>query len=96
MTVVCLAPLSMEFSRQEYWGGLPFPPGDLPDPGIELGFSSLQADSLPIEPLRKPNQKEKKELKPKELKLTLILKTFQAYLSSIEFVSCSKDPNSMH
>ena len=35
-TVVCQAPLSMEFSRQEYWNGLPYPPpGDLPDPGIE-------------------------------------------------------------
>ena len=35
-TVACQAPLSMEFSRQEYWSGLPFPPpGDLPDPGIE-------------------------------------------------------------
>ena len=37
----------MEFSRQEYWSGLPFPsPGDLPDPGIELRFPSLQADAL--------------------------------------------------
>ena len=35
-TVTHQAPLSMEFSRQEYWSGLPFPsPGDLPDPGIE-------------------------------------------------------------
>ena len=35
-TIAGLAPLSMEFSRQEYWSGLPFPsPGDLPDPGIE-------------------------------------------------------------
>ena len=35
-TVACQAPLSMEFSRQEYWGGLPFPPpGDLPDSGTE-------------------------------------------------------------
>ena len=34
--IACQAPLSMEFSKQEYWGGLPFPtPGDLPDPGIE-------------------------------------------------------------
>ena len=33
----CQAPLSMEFSRQEYWSGLPFPSArDLPDPGIEL------------------------------------------------------------
>ena len=36
LTAACQAPLSMEFSRQEYWSGLPFPsPGDLPDPGIE-------------------------------------------------------------
>ena len=35
-TVACQSPLSMEFSRREYWSGLPFlPPGDLPDPGIE-------------------------------------------------------------
>ena len=49
-TVACQAPLSMGFSRQEYWSGLPFPsPGDLPDPGIEPGFPALQADSLPTE-----------------------------------------------
>ena len=41
------APLSLGFSRQEYWSGLPFPsPGDLPDPGIEPGSPALQADSL--------------------------------------------------
>ena len=35
-TVACQAPLSMKFSSQEYWSGLPFPsPGDLPNPGIE-------------------------------------------------------------
>ena len=44
------SPLSMEFSRQEYWSGLPFPsPGDLLDPGIELGSPALQAGSLPSE-----------------------------------------------
>ena len=49
------APLSMEFSRQEYWSGLPFSSlGDLPDAGIEPGSSALQADSLPSEPSRKP------------------------------------------
>ena len=42
------APLSMGFSRQEYWSGLPFTsPGDLPNPGIEPGSPALQADSLP-------------------------------------------------
>ena len=49
-TVACQAPLSMEFSRQEYWSGLPFPPpGDLPDPGIEQESPAapvLQADSF--------------------------------------------------
>ena len=47
--------LAMEFSKQEYWSGLPFPsPGDLPDPGIEPLSPKLQADSLPTEPLEKP------------------------------------------
>ena len=45
------APLSMGFSRQEYWSELPFPsPGDLPNPGIELRSSSLQAAALTSEP----------------------------------------------
>ena len=40
-------PLSLGFSRQEYWSELPFPsPGDIPNPGIESGSSTLQADSL--------------------------------------------------
>ena len=47
--------LSMEFSRQEYWSGLPFPsPADLPNPGMEARSPALQADSLPAEPLEKP------------------------------------------
>ena len=42
------APQSTEFSRQEHWSRLSFPsPGDLPDPGTELGSPALQADSLP-------------------------------------------------
>ena len=50
-TVACQVPLSMGFSRQEYWSGLPFPsPGDLLDPGIEPGSPTLQADSLLSEP----------------------------------------------
>ena len=41
----------MEFSRPEYWSGLPIPsPGDLPNPGIEPGSPALQADSLLAEP----------------------------------------------
>ena len=42
--------LSMRFSRQGYWSGLPFPSlGDLPNPGIEPGSPALQTDSLPTE-----------------------------------------------
>ena len=42
-TLACQAPLSMEFSRQEYWSGLPFPfPGDLPNPGIEPASLALE------------------------------------------------------
>ena len=45
-TVVNQAPPSKGLSRQEYWSGLPLPsPGDLPDPGIEPGPPTLQADS---------------------------------------------------
>ena len=54
----------MEFSRQEYWSGLPFPPpGDLPDPGIKPGSPALQADSLLTDPLldMMPIKKKKKE-----------------------------------
>ena len=47
----------MEFSRQEYWSGLPFPsPRDLPNPGIEPGSPALQADALPSELPGKPSQ----------------------------------------
>ena len=50
-TVAYQAPLSMRFSRQEYWSGLPLPsPGNLPDPGIEPGSPAFQAGTLPSEP----------------------------------------------
>ena len=49
-TVARQAPLSMGFSRQEYWNGLPFPsPENLSDPGIKPRSPALQADSLPTE-----------------------------------------------
>ena len=54
-TVALQAPLSMKFSRQEYWSGSPFPsPGNLPNPGIEPGSPALQAEALPSEPPGKP------------------------------------------
>ena len=50
-TVAYRAPPSMEFCRQEYWSGLPFPsPGDLPDSGIEPGSPAFQADAFTSEP----------------------------------------------
>ena len=47
-------PLTMGFSKQEYWSGLACPPGDLPNPGIEPGSPALQVDSLPAELPGKP------------------------------------------
>ena len=53
--VALQAPLSMGFSRQEYWSGLPFPPlGYLPHPGVELRSPALQTDCLQSEPPGKP------------------------------------------
>ena len=55
------APLSMGFSRQECWSGLPFPfPGDLLDPGIEPRSPALQADALPSEPPGKVKEESEK------------------------------------
>ena len=55
-TVACQAPLSMGFSRQEYWSGLPFPsPGELPNQRIEPGSPALQADALTSEQPGKPH-----------------------------------------
>ena len=54
-TVAYQASPSMEFSKQEYWSGLPFPsPGDIPDPGVEPRSPTLQADALLSEPSGKP------------------------------------------
>ena len=53
--IVHQAPLSLEFSRQEYWSGQPLPsPGHLPDPGIKPTSPALLADFLPSESPGKP------------------------------------------
>ena len=53
--VACQAPLSMEFSRQEYWSRLPFPPpGDLPKPGIEPTYPTLAGRFFTNKPSGKP------------------------------------------
>ena len=55
-TVNRQAPLSMEFSNQEYWSGLSFfPPGDFANPGTEPGSPALQEDYLPSAPPGKPH-----------------------------------------
>ena len=63
-TVAGQAPLPMEFSKQEYWSGVPFPSsGDIPDPGIKLvspespASPALQADSFPMSRWGRPNSK---------------------------------------
>ena len=54
-TVAYQAPPPMEFARQEYWSGLPFPsPGDLPKPWIDAGSPALQGNALPSEPSGEP------------------------------------------
>ena len=54
-TVAHRDPQSVGFSRQAYWGGLPFTsPGDIPNPGIKPGSPALQADTLPSELSGKP------------------------------------------
>ena len=53
----CQVPLSMGFSRQEYWGGLSFPPpGDLPDPGIKPASPASAGGCFTTEPPGKPNK----------------------------------------
>ena len=65
-TIAHQAPLSMGFSRQEYWSGLPFPsPGELPDPGIEPRSPALQADALTSEPPGKPTLQQENRLNEK-------------------------------
>ena len=56
-TAACQTPLSMKFSRQEFWGKLSLPsPGNPPYPGIKPRSPALQADSLPSKPPGKPSQ----------------------------------------
>ena len=75
-TVACQALLSMAFSRQEYWSGLPFPsPGYFPDPEITPRSPALQADSLLSEPLG-PETFKKKQKNFTQLKIKYLRKKF--------------------
>ena len=88
----CQAPLSMEFPRQEYWSGLPFPtPGDIPDPGIErTSLVSLhwQVTSLPLAPPGKPHIKY-------IINGTLLLLT-QSWPTMCHTMECSPQGSSVH
>ena len=80
-TVAYQAPLSMGFSRQQYWNGLPFPsPGDLPNPEIEPGSPALQADTLPSELPGKPQIFFKYLFNPKYLLIWIFLHFFALVL----------------
>ena len=81
---VLVVPLSMGFSRQEHWSGLPFPsPGDVPDPGIEPGSPAFRADSLPSELPKNP----KHFIVNMKYIYTLIYKEINDLLSQILFIS---------
>ena len=72
LTVARQAPLSMEFSRQEYWSQWPFPsPEDIPDPGMKPGSSALQVDSLPSQPPKSLLMRVKEEREKAGLKLNI-------------------------
>ena len=59
-TVALQTSLSMEFSRQKYWSGLPFPsPEEIPNPGIKTWSPASQADSLPFELKENINNEER-------------------------------------
>ena len=74
----------MEFSRQAYWNGLPFPsPGDLPDPGIKPGSPTFQADALLSEPPGKPSAETvPTRLKANKLHLFLFICLYQVLVAA--------------
>ena len=82
-TVALQAPLSIEFSRQEYWSGLPFlSPGDFHNPGSDSGSPELKADSLPFESPGKPQT----AIKTKRVSFTVEVRTDRNQVSPrIEF-----------
>ena len=82
----------MEFSRQEYWNGLPFSsPGDLPDSGIEPGSPVLQADSIPSEPPGKPLRVHYFHLSSLISSLTVVFVDCQIQGLYLLLLSCKED-----
>ena len=79
-TVACQAPPSMEFPRQEYWSGLPFPSlRDLPNPGIKPASPALQADSLLLSHQGSPENHHQRDVTSK----IRIVAAFLAYFLSL-------------
>ena len=95
-TTACQAPLSMGFSRQKYWSGLPFPPpGDLPDPGIEpvsLTSPALAGGFSPLVPPGKPVNCKDHEREPDQNKTIFY---FQIFISTntIAWLHINKSTN---
>ena len=85
-TIAPLAPLSMEFSKQEYWSRLPFPtPGDLPDPGIKTMSPASAGRFFTTVPPRKSNKKiflKKKNQYPKTVRSSTVALAVHGPLSS--------------
>ena len=87
-TVAYEAPLSMGFSRQEYWSGFPFPSlGDLPNPGIESGSPALEADALPSEPPGKSYRDDHVKTLPEALGGPLAIRKIPAALTDCGFLA---------
>ena len=90
------APLPMEFSRQEYWNGLPFPPPeDLPDTGTEQMFPvspALQVDSLPTESPGKPITDLGSVSKSRDITLLTKVHIVKAMLFQVGVYGCEFEP----
>ena len=88
-TVAYQAPLSIGFSRQEYWSGLPFAsPGDLPNPGIEPRSPALQADALSSEPPGKPMTNLDSILKSRDTTLPTKVRLVKAMVFPLVVYGC--------
>ena len=83
----------MEFFRQEYWSGLPFPsPGDLPDPGMEAGSSALQADTLSSEPQGSLTTNLDSILKSRDITLSIKVCLVKAMVFPVVMYGCESWP----
>ena len=87
--MACQAPLFMDFSRPEYWSGLPFPsPGDLPEPGFEPWSLALQADFLSLIPKNEPNISEETQVSCEQLLSLKYIYIYFFFLLKIYLFGC--------